>query len=692
VGKEGGGCPNHSIFEAMEVKERMRFLTEEINRHNHLYYADVSPEITDYEFDMLLKELLVLENQHPELAEPDSPTQRVGGAITKSFVTVQHRYQMLSLANSYSREDIEDFDQRIRKTISVPFTYVCELKYDGAAVGLIYRDGIFSQGLTRGDGSSGDDITSNLKTIRSIPLRLKGEKIPSYVEFRGEVFMPLKSFELLNNLRRSELEDLGYGEEQIVERLFKNPRNAAAGTIKMQESKEVAARKLDFALYSLMGEELPAESHYNNLVQASTWGFAAPRYARVCMDINAIMDFINEWEEARYDLPFEIDGIVIKVNELEVQNLLGNTAKAPRWAIAYKYKTRQAETRLIKITYQVGRTGAITPVANLQPVQLAGTTVKRASLYNADYIEKMDIREGDAVFVEKGGEIIPKIVGVNLEKRPIDSVPQEYAMHCPECQTALIRKEGEAQHYCPNALACPPQAIGKVIHFIARKAMDIQSLGEKTIELLFERGLITNYADLYSLRKEQIIGLEGFKELSANNIIEGIEASKKVPFERVLFGLGIRYVGETVAKKLVRHFKTIEAIKAAGRDELLSVPEIGEVIADSIISFFEDKEQQAIVEQLKKQGLQFIQSEETVEGSSEKLKGKSFVVSGVFSVFSRDEIKKLIELHGGKVLSGVSASTTYLLAGEKMGPEKRKKAEKFNVAIISEQEFKQMIQ
>jgi DNA ligase (NAD+) len=674
-----------------QIHARINQLTAEVNQHNHNYYVLDHPTISDFEFDHLLEELIRLEQQFPEWADPDSPTQRVGGAVTKNFKTVVHKYPMMSLANSYSKEDLQEFDERIRKNVSRSFSYVTELKFDGAGISLTYRNGRLVQALTRGDGAQGDDVTANVKTIKSIPLRLSGSDYPADFEIRGEIFMPLKSFEKLNAEKRAELEDIGMDEAQIADRLFKNPRNAASGSLKMQESAEVARRKLDCVLYALLGEDLPGNSHFDNLQIAASWGLKTSMYARRCENISEIMEYIDFWEQKRDELPFEIDGIVIKVNEIDVQRLLGNTAKSPRWAIAYKYKARQAVTVLEKISYQVGRTGAITPVANLRPVFLAGTTVKRASLYNADFIAEMDIREGDTVFVEKGGEIIPKIVAVDQHLRPGGGHPHTYATYCPECGAPLRRIEGEALHYCTNENACPPQIKGKLEHFISRRAMDINTLGEKTVDALYESGLVHNIADLYTLRENDILGkLEGFRELSTRNMLDGIAASVNVPFERVLFALGIRYVGQTVAKKLAIHFRSIERLMAAGRDELLEAPEIGEVIADSILHYFSQPENKLLIGRLRDYGLHFEIDEQAYQPLSNKLSGKSFVVSGVFRLFSRDDLKKRIEEHGGKVVSGVSGSTSFLIAGDKMGPEKLKKAEKLGVPVISEDEFVKM--
>ncbi|MEX1188218.1 MAG: NAD-dependent DNA ligase LigA [Bacteroidia bacterium] len=679
-------------MEKEKAKHRIQELSRSIEHHNQLYYQSSKPEISDFEFDKLLEELIQLETSHPEFLEPDSPSQRVGGSVTKDFTTLTHDVPFLSLANSYSLDDLKEFDERIRKATDQSFTYAVELKFDGVAIGIKYRNGKLYQAVTRGDGVQGDDVTQNVKTIRTIPLKLNGTNYPQEFEIRGEIFMPLASFERLNSQRRAELEDIGMQEDQILDRLFKNPRNAASGSLKMQESKEVANRRLDAFMYYLVGDEIASNEHISRLELAQEWGFNISPHKKSCSTLNEAMDFINDWESKRNELPFEIDGIVLKVNELSIQRLLGNTAKSPRWAIAYKYKAQRVATKLNEITYQVGRTGAITPVANLKPVFLAGTTVKRASLYNADYIHEMDIREGDLVFVEKGGEIIPKVVAIDTSARSSESVEHQYISHCPECNTELIRKEGEAIHYCPNDTGCPPQLKGKIEHFISRKAMNIDSLGEKTIDALFEAGLIKSYGDLYALKFEDVNEkLEGFKETSSRNMIEGIKASLDVPFERVLFALGIRYVGQTVAKKLALQFKSLEELEKASREDLLQTDEIGEIIADSIIEFFSKDANRSELEKLKQAGLQFKLDEEAYKPSSNLLEGKSFVVSGVFSVFSRDEIKRQIEANGGKVLSGVSASTSFLLAGEKMGPEKRRKAEKFGVEIISEQQFIDMI-
>ncbi|MBX7203390.1 MAG: NAD-dependent DNA ligase LigA [Bacteroidia bacterium] len=673
--------------------QQLKKLAELIEQHNYNYYVLDNPSISDFAFDKLLEELIALEKQYPELASADSPTQRVGGAVTKTFKTVVHRYPMMSLANSYSREDLEEFDQRIRKTISQPFSYVAELKFDGAGISLSYKNGRLVQALTRGDGVQGDDVINNIKTIPSIPLQLRGSGYPDEFDIRGEVFMPLSSFENLNAEKRTELEDIGMDEPQIAERLFKNPRNAASGSLKLQNSSEVAKRKLDCILYSLQGETLPANSHYDNLLAAFHWGFKTSKHTKLCQNLAQVMQFIDFWEQERDKLPFDIDGIVVKVNELDAQRQLGSTAKSPRWAIAYKYKARQVATVLESVTYQVGRTGAITPVANLKPVFLAGTTVKRASLYNADFIAEMDIRQGDRVFVEKGGEIIPKIVAVDTKARNENSKPLEYVSHCPECGSLLHRNEGEAIHYCLNEYGCAPQMKGKLVHFISRKAMDINTIGEKTVDALYDAGLVKTIADFYVLSEADILGkLEGFKELSTRNVIEGIQMSKQVPFERVLFAIGIRYVGQTVAKRLAGHFKTIDNLMNAKHEALLDAPEVGVVIADSILSFFSQDANRQIIERMRSYGLHLELDESAARLESERLAGKSFVVSGVFKLFSRDELKKKIEENGGRILSGVSAATSYLVAGEKMGPEKRKKAEKLNIPVITEDEFVKLIE
>lgn len=663
-----------------EAKARIEQLSKDIDRHNHNYYVLSNPAVSDYEFDMLLEELVRLEKEFPEFLSPDSPSQRVGGTVTKEFKTVKHKYPMLSLSNSYSREEIQEFENRIRKLIEKEVEYVCELKYDGVAIGLTYKNGHLVQAVTRGDGVQGDDVTTNAKTIKSIPLKLSGTDYPEEFEIRGEVFLPLKAFEKMNKER-----------EEIGEELYANPRNTASGTLKMQDSSIVAKRGLDCFLYFLLGEDLPFNNHFDNLTKAREWGFKIPEYMRKVRDINGIFEFIDEWDVKRHQLPFETDGVVIKVNNYDDREMLGFTAKNPRWAIAYKFKAEQAATLLNEVTFQVGRTGAITPVANLKPVLLAGTTVKRASLHNADQIQKLDLRIGDTVLVEKGGEIIPKIVGVDLTKRPEGSQPLQYITHCPECGTELKRNEGEAVHFCPNENGCPPQIKGRMEHFISRKAMDIDGMGSETIELLFEKGLIKNIADIYYLKKEDILPLERMAEKSAANLIAGVEQSKQIPFARVLFALGIRFVGETVAKKLALHFKSIDNIMNATFEQLVEAEEIGEKIAASINDYFAKEDNLEIVNRLREKGLKFELSEEENTKVSDKLAGKIFVVSGVFTKFSRDELKKVIEDNGGKNAGSISAKTSYVLAGENMGPSKLEKAEKLGVPIISEDDFINLI-
>lgn len=667
-----------------QAQQKIQDLSAEINQHNYNYYVLSKPTISDYEFDMLLEELQKLEAQFPQLADENSPTKRVGGSITKNFETVKHKYPMLSLSNSYSKEEIADFEHRIKKLVEGELEYVCELKYDGVAIGITYKNGKLLQAVTRGDGVQGDNITENVKTIRSIPLQLKGD-FPEEFEIRGEVFMPKKVFEQLNKEK-----------EEIGEQLYANARNTASGTLKMQDSAIVAQRKLDSYLYFVLGENLPFSTHFQAIEKAKEWGFKVPlsekKYIAKCRSVDEIFEFINYWDKARHQLDFDIDGVVIKVNSYDKQQELGMTAKSPKWAIAYKFKAEQAKTKLLEITYQVGRTGAITPVANLQPVLLAGTTVKRASLHNADQIEKLDIRINDTVLVEKGGEIIPKIVGVEATQRDIFSEPVSYITHCPECNTPLVRKEGEAQHYCPNEWGCPPQIKGKITHFISRKAMNIDGLGEETIDLLVDKNLISNSADLYELTYHQLYELEGFKEKKVQNILEGIQKSKQVPFERVLFAIGIRYVGETVAKKLAKQFKSIDAIANATFEELINTDEIGDKIAESLQQFFANEYHQQLVNRLKEKGLQLTLSEEQLANTTDKLAGLTFVVSGVFSLFSRDELKNSIEQNGGKVAGSISKKTSYIVAGENMGPSKLQKAQDLGVAIIDENKFMEMIE
>lgn len=668
-------------MELSTAKTRIEQLIEEINHHNHIYYVENNPSISDYDFDMLLKELEELEAKFPQFTYDYSPTKRVGGDITKKFETVRHIYPMLSLSNTYSEEEIIDWENRIKKLIDGTIEYVCELKYDGVAIGIRYDNGILAQAVTRGDGTQGENITSNVRTIRSVPLKLKGN-YPESFEIRGEIFFPLKKFAALNRER----EDLG-------EAVFANPRNSASGTLKLQDSKIVASRGLDSYLYGIYGAQNYAGGHYEMVQLAGTWGFKVPpsdkRYIAKVNSIEEIMDFIHYWDNNRRNLPFEIDGVVIKVNDYRQQEELGFTAKSPRWATAFKFKTERVETELLSVDYQVGRTGAITPVANLNPVHLSGTTVKRASLHNSDQIEKFDLHLNDLVFVEKGGEIIPKIVGVNVEKRKPDAQKIQFIRYCPECESELIRTEGEAQHFCPNDTACPPQMKGKIEHFIGRKAMDIDGLGTETVQLLFDNGLIRDTADLYDLTFDELLKLDRMAEKSANNLLSGLKASKEVPFERVLFALGIRYVGETVAKKLAKHFKSLEQIKMANELELTLVDEIGERIAQSVRNYFDNPKNIELTERLKQVGLQF--ESEAKEAASNKFEGKSFVVSGVFNAFSRDELKSLIEDNGGKNVSSISKKTDYVIAGENMGPSKLEKATALNIPILSEDDFVRML-
>lgn len=663
----------------MNTEQKINKLRDELRNHNYRYYVLDEPVISDYEFDQKLKELQDLEKAHPEFYDPNSPTLRVGGEVTKNFKTVQHTYPMYSLDNSYSREDLMDWEKRIERLIGDKVEFTCELKYDGASISLTYENGKLVRALTRGDGVQGDDVTVNVKTIHSVPLQLRGD-FPPHFEIRGEIVMPFEGFAKIN------AERVENGEEP-----FRNPRNTASGSLKLQDSAEVAKRPLDCLLYNVQGENLPFSTQYESLKAARSWGFKVPDAAKLAGNLEEVLKFVEYWDVHRHELPYETDGVVIKVDDFRHQEELGFTSKSPRWAMAYKFKAEQESTVLEKITYQVGRTGAITPVANLEPVELAGTIVKRASLHNADQIEKLDVREGDTVFVEKGGDIIPKIIGVDFTKRDPDSKPTVYLTHCPECGTELVRSEGEAIHYCPNATGCPPQITGRIQHFISRRAMDIEGLGAETVSLLVREGLIENYADLYLLKKEEIIPLERMAEKSAQNLIDGVEASKEVPFERVLFALGIRFVGETVAKKLAFHYKNIEALRLATRENLITVDEIGDRIADSVVAFFETEENNIIVDRLKEYGLQFQISEEDLENQSDKLKGKVFVVSGVFYKVSRNELKKLIEDNGGKVTGSISGNTDYVVAGDNMGPSKKTQAESRGVAIISEDDFLKMI-
>lgn len=680
-------------MDIFEAQERIDFLTAELNRHNHLYYVLASPQISDYEFDMLLKELEKLEKEFPNLASPNSPSKRVGGDITKKFNTVEHKYPMLSLDNTYNEEELYDFDRRVRETLQVDeVEYVCELKIDGTAISLLYENGMLVRAVTRGDGSKGDEITANVRTVRSIPLSLQGQGWPQQFEMRGEIFMPNPVFLAINDAIRADMEDKGFHEDDIADKLLKNPRNAAAGTLKQQDSKAVAARKLDCFVYGMLGENLPFQSHFENIEQSGRWGFKTNPHLRKVNGIEAVIQFIHEWETQRNTLDYETDGIVIKVNAYALQRSLGFTAKSPRWATAFKYKPQNAATTLLSVSYQVGRTGAVTPVANLKPVQLAGTTVKRASLHNADIIAQLDLHEGDTVFVEKGGEIIPKITGVDTHKRIAGAAPIQFITHCPECNTLLERKEGEAAFYCTNESGCPPIIIGKLIHFVCKKALDINTLGEKTLDEFYRKGLVKNVADIFSVSKEQILSLDGYKELSAQNILNGIEQAKQIPYERVLFGLGIRYVGETVAKKLAYAFHDIDRLSQANKEELAAVEEIGTRIAESVCEWFGTVENRLLIESLKSCGLQFTLDESKLEKMSHLLADLTFVISGVFTRVSRDELKKLIEQNGGKSTSGVTKKTSYLLAGDKPGPDKVKKAESLGVPMLSEDAFFQLIE
>ncbi|AEW85116.1 NAD-dependent DNA ligase LigA [Flavobacterium columnare] len=664
----------------MDVFSKIQALRNELNQHNYNYYVLDNPTISDYEFDIKLKELQELEKKHPEYDDLSSPTQRVGGFVTKNFTTIQHEYRMYSLDNSYSKEDLLDWEIRVQKILgNRPVQYTCELKYDGASISITYENGKLLRAVTRGDGFQGDDVTNNVKTIKAVPLTLQGD-FPDRFEIRGEIILPFAGFEKMNQ----ELVEIG-------ETPYSNPRNTASGSLKLQDSSEVAKRPLDCLLYSLIGTNLPILTQFESLEKARSWGFKVPIQSKLAYSMQEVFDFIEYWDTHRHEMPYETDGVVIKVNNLDQQEELGYTAKSPRWAIAYKFKAEQVITKLNSISYQVGRTGAITPVANLEPVQLAGTIVKRASLHNADQIEKLDIRIDDEVFVEKGGEIIPKIVGIDESKRSIHSIKTSYITHCPECQTELIRKEGEAQHYCPNYYGCPPQIIGRIQHYISRKAMDIEGLGGETVALLFKNELVSNYADLYELKKEQIVVLDRMADKSTDNLLAGIEKSKEITFERVLYALGIRYVGETVAKKLARHYKSIENIQKSTLEELITVDEIGGKIAQSVIEFFENKENLTILNRLKNYGVQ-LELEETVSTiTSDLLKGKIFVVSGVFEKFSRDELKQLIENNGGKVGSSISSKTHYVIAGKNMGPAKLEKATQLGVTILSEEEFNIML-
>ena len=664
----------------MVVKDKIKALREALEQHNYNYYVLSAPTISDREFDEMMKELQILEEAHPEYADPHSPTQRVGSDLSKEFEQVVHKYPMLSLGNTYSEDEVKYFYERIARDLNEPFEIVAELKYDGTSISLTYEDGRLVRAVTRGDGTRGDDVTANVKTIRSVPLKLMGDRYPATFEIRGEILLPWAEFDRLNKER-----------EEQEEPLFANPRNAASGTLKQQNPAVVAARKLDAYFYYLLGEELPAETHFDNLEAARSWGFKIPNVIRVCNSLEDIYDYIAYWDVERKNLPVATDGIVLKVNSLRQQRNLGFTAKSPRWAIAYKFQAERAVTRLNSVSFQVGRTGAVTPVANLEPVLLAGTTVKRASLHNADIIEGLDLHLGDKVFVEKGGEIIPKIVGVDVEARGLlvgDKV--RFIRSCPECGTPLMRPEGEAAHYCPNEAGCPPQIKGKIEHFVTRRAMNI-NMGPETVEDLYEAGYIKDTADLYTLEIADLLRLERWADKSARNLMASLEESKQVPFERVLYGLGIRFVGETVAKRLVSAFHSMEQLEQASFEDLTAVDEIGERIARSIIAYFADERNRTLVNRLKEYGLQMSVAEEKLANRSEKLKGLSIVISGTFAKHSRDEYKAMIEQHGGKNSGSVSGKTDYILAGDNMGPAKLEKAAKLGVKIINEDEFLNMI-
>ncbi len=662
------------------IQKRIEDLRRQLDEHNYNYYVLSQPTISDFEFDMLLKELEKLEKENPDFFDPNSPTQRVGSDLNKEFEQVRHTYPMLSLSNSYSEEELRDFDQKIRKLTDQQFEYVCELKYDGTSISLQYKNGVLQRAITRGDGTLGDDVTANVKTIRSIPLKLKGSGYPDEFEVRGEILLPFAEFDRINMER-----------EELGEAPFANPRNAASGTLKSQKSSVVAERKLDAYFYYLLGENLPNDGHYENIREMAQWGLKISPDTEKCANIDEVIAFIRKWHDKRFDLPVATDGIVIKVNSLKLQQYLGFTAKSPRWAIAYKYKAEQAATTLLSVSYQVGRTGAVTPVANLEPVLLAGTTVKRASLHNADIIKSLDLHLNDTVFVEKGGEIIPKIVGADQASRHPMAQPVNFIKTCPECGTVLIRNEGEAAHYCPNEDGCPPQIKGKMEHFISRKAMNIDGLGAETIDLLYSEGLIKNIADLYELKKEQISQLERLGDKSADRILKSLDESKQVPFEKVLFALGIRFVGETVAKILVNKLISIGQIESATLEELTEIDEIGGRIAESVRTYFSNPDNLALVERLKLVGLQMQLDESALANRSEKLKGLQIIISGTFEKNSRDELKKMIEQNGGKNVSSISKNTSYMLAGANIGPSKLEKVQKLNIPIISEDEFLSMI-
>ncbi len=665
----------------MEIKNAIKNLRAELHDHNYRYYVLSQPVISDYDFDMKMKELEKLEAAYPEFDDPNSPTKRVGSDISKEFEQVVHERPMLSLSNAYSEEELVDFDTRIKKIIGDEYEYVCELKFDGTSISLTYENGTLSKAVTRGDGTKGDDVITNVRTIRTIPLKLRNSGYPDKFDIRGEILLPFNVFEEINKER-----------EENGELPFANPRNAASGTLKMQDSSVVASRKLDAYLYALLSDNLPTDSHYANLLEAQKWGFKVSEDTQICKDINSVIEFIHTWDHKRFDLPVATDGIVIKVDSHRLQANLGNTAKSPRWAIAYKFQAENAVTTLRSVTYQVGRTGAVTPVANLDPVLLAGTTVKRASLHNADIIANLDLHLLDKVFIEKGGEIIPKITGVDIAERHPMASPVKFITECPECQTPLVREEGEAAFYCPNEEGCPPQIKGKIEHFVGRKAMDIDGLGQETIDLLYNQGLISNVSDLYALKKEQISILERLGDKSADRILESLENSKNVPFEKVLFGLGIRYVGETVAKTLANKLISIDKIRTATVEQLVDIDEIGTRIAESLVDYFSKEKHNELIDFLKETGLKMEISNEQQANKTDKLKGLSIIISGTFETLSRDEIKKLIDQHGGKNVGSISKKTSYLVAGEKIGPSKLEKAQKLNVPIISEDDFLKMIE
>jgi len=663
----------------MDIQQQIQSLRDELRQHNYNYYVLDNASVSDYDFDMKLKTLQELEDKYPEFYDASSPTLRVGGEITKNFETIVHEHRMYSLDNSYSKEDLLDWETRIKKLVDGDVKYTCELKYDGASISLTYEKGSLVKAVTRGDGTQGDNVTANIKTIKSVPLKLKGD-YPEKFDIRGEIVLPFDGFNKMN------AERIEIGEEP-----YRNPRNTASGSLKLQDSSEVAKRPLECLLYNLTGQKLGIETQFESLSKARAWGFKVPNASKLVDSIDEVLEFIAYWDIKRHELPYETDGVVIKVNSIFQQEELGYTAKAPRWAMAYKFKAEQVSTQLHSISYQVGRTGAITPVANLEPVALAGTIVKRASLHNADQIEKLDIRVSDTVFVEKGGEIIPKIIAVDLSKRLENSQITRYIEFCPECGTELVRADGDAKHFCPNYSGCSPQVIGRIQHYISRKAMDIEGLGGETVALLVNEGLIKNYSDLYELTKAQVVPLERMADKSAENLINGIEASKQIPFERVLYAIGIRYVGETVAKKLTKQYKSIDAIIGATLEDLINVDEIGGKIADSVVAFFVSEENVLIVERLKQFGVQMKLSDDVLANQTELLKGKSFVVSGVFETVSRTELKKLIEDNGGKVSSSISAKTSYVVAGDKMGPSKKNKAEQLKIPLLTEKEFLSLV-